>query len=258
MTRLIWDDTTLEKFSIGVDRGVLYFTGEKAVMWPGLISVEEAPQGSDLNEVYHEGRRIASDRLPATFAASIEAYTAPLELTNESDQHDPFRARKRQRMGFSYRTQTNDYFEGLGKGYKIHLVYNALFSPKQVAYLSLSQEINAAPYQLQLTTTPVDIPGFVRSSHVVIDTRVAYSWAVEELERRLYGSSTTEPYLPDIPEILQLFEDASILKITDNGDGTWTADGPDYVIQMLSGTEFVIDWPSAVYIDENTYTIRSL
>jgi hypothetical protein len=59
-------------------------------------------------------------------------------------------------------------------------------------------------------------------------------------------------------KVLEMFESGAILRIVDHGDGTWTATGPDEAIKMLSSTMFEITWPSAIYIDTETYKISSL
>jgi hypothetical protein len=64
--------------------------------------------------------------------------------------------------------------------------------------------------------------------------------------------------LPDPQEIFDIFEANSILRVVDNGDGTFTVTGPDDAITMLDDTTFEIDWPSVVVIDSNTYEISSL
>jgi len=92
----------------------------------------------------------------------------------------------------------------------------------------------------------------------VISADVAYSSALSDLEDVLYGSATTDPRIPLPAEILSIFEENSILQIIDNGDGTWTAIGPSSAIIMLDSITFQIDWPSAVFIDANSYSIHSL
>jgi len=92
----------------------------------------------------------------------------------------------------------------------------------------------------------------------VVSADTAYSSAVSDLEDVLYGTATSDPHLPTPDEVLAIFEANSILQIIDNGDGTWTAIGPDDAITMLDANTFQIDWPSAVYIDANFYTIHSL
>ena len=87
---------------------------------------------------------------------------------------------------------------------------------------------------------------------------VAYSAAISDLEDMLYGTNAEAPRLPLPDEIISIFEENALLRIIDHGDGTWTAIGPDEAITMITPTEFEIDWPSATYLDEETYTIRSL
>jgi hypothetical protein len=79
--------------------------------------------------------------------------------------------------------------------------------------------------------------------------------AVEEV---LYGNDTTAPRLPTPRELLDLFIDNALLKITDNGDGTWSAEGPDSILQILVNDQFTIDWPSVITLDEDRVQISSL
>jgi hypothetical protein len=81
---------------------------------------------------------------------------------------------------------------------------------------------------------------------------------MEALEDVLYGTDDESPRLPSPEEVFEIFEENAILRIIDNGDGTWTAIGPDSAIEMLDSETFEITWPSAVYIDADTYTISSL
>ncbi len=81
---------------------------------------------------------------------------------------------------------------------------------------------------------------------------------IQAIEDLLYGSASTAPRLPDPQEILDLFEEGAILKIIDHGDGTWTAIGPDDVVYMTDPDTFEINWPSVVYLDEDTYQVSSL
>jgi len=138
--------------------------------------------------------------------------------------------------------------------YKIHILYNVLAQPYSVVYRQSGSE----PLTFDFTSTPVPVQGVSRTAHLVIDTSVAYSWTVSALEDVLYGTDTTDPRLPTPGEIYDIFEENSILIITDNGDGTWTATGPDSVITMLDSTTFQISWPSAVYLDSDSYKIHSL
>lgn len=150
-------------------------------------------------------------------------------------------------FGLSYRIRTH-------KGYKIHLVYNLKIPRGEIS----NNQMEAGSFRWDFTTLPVSVPGARNSAHLVVDTSQAYSWTVDALCDILYGTEAVGASLPSPATVLNLFEENSILQIIDNGDGTWTAIGPDTIIQMLDSTTFQINWPSAVYIDSDTYTIHSL
>lgn len=239
MTRLTWED---RNYSAGVDRGVFYPQNGPGEPWNGLVSVQElAPEMNGRNR-YLDGEKNRQSLGQEEFSGVIQAFTYP----------DSFYAvlltRKRTKtFGLSYRVNTQS-------GYKIHLVYNVLITPSTTIYL----QDEAEPFNWGFTTIPVPVPGVRKSSHVVIDAAKTYSWTLAALENIIYGSDSAQPRLPMPEEIFNIFEDNSILKVTDNGDGTFTVDGPDSAIQMLDATTFEITWPSAVYLDPVTYTISSL
>ncbi len=181
-------------------------------------------------------------RLPGSFAGTLEAYTYPDALFE-----DILTQRQLPTFGLSYRIQT-------ATGYKVHLVYNLKIPRGEISH----NQTEAGSFKWDFTTLPVLVPGARSSAHLVVDTSLAYSWTVDALYDILYGTDAVGASLPSPATVLDLFEVNSILQIIDNGDGTWTAIGPDSVIEMLDSTTFQIDWPSAVYIDAETYTIHSL
>ena len=123
---------------------------------------------------------------------------------------------------------------------------------------SFSDGINPAIFEWSLNTVPEILPTGEFSAHVVINPKNAYPWAMSAIEDILYGTGISDSRFPGIIEVVDLFENASILRITDNGDGSWTAEGPDEAISMLDSTSFEITWPSAIYLDSETYRISSL
>ena len=249
MTKLSWHESGKHFYEAGVDQGAFYPENAPAVSWNGLVSVKETPSGDTKSIVYIDGLRYQNQLSLGSFAASIEAYTYP----NEFDEYKgPF--------GFCYRTQIGNDLDGTDYGYKLHLVYNALATPTAKEYSSINDSSEAIAFSWDISTTPVPLIGSRPTAHIVVESP-AYSWVFSDLEDILYGTELTEPRFPSIDEVIQLFENDSILKITDNGDGTWTAEsrsGFDNIIQMLDTTTFQISWPSAVFIDSESYTISSL
>lgn len=256
MTRILWDELGSRRFSIGVDRGVLYLQNGRGVPWNGLVSVNEAPSGADVVTGYFDGLKYFARHTVEDYSATIEAFTYPLEFDEFDGRGRYITDQSRKPFGFSYRTLLGNDVDGTEDGYLIHLVYNAVASPSTKVYNSASSDVDLVTFSWKIDTRNFDFMG-LRGSHLVIDSRIAYPWLLADLESLLYGSSSNEPTLPSPEEVFDLFEEASILKITDNGDGTWTADGPEEAIQVL-GDFFTISWPSAIWLTTDTYKISSL
>ena len=242
MARLIWDQNAHTKYELGVDRGVLYPASGLGEPWNGLVSVQENPTGGEDRKRYLDGVNVGSRRTATDFEGVLEAYTYP-----QSFHDDVLSQRRAKPFGLSYRTQTED-------SYKLHIVYNVLLGTSGLVY---DQDLGA-PFSWNFTTLPIAVPLMRPTAHLVVEASIAYPETTLALENVLYGSDERVASLPDFAGILKIFEDNSILQIIDHGDGTWTASGPDEVVSMLDATTFQIDWPSAVYISSDTYTVHSL
>lgn len=264
MTALIWGEPSNRVYETGVDHGVLYVDNDPGVPWDGLISVDKvASSGGGVRDFYLDGEKILSLSKDTDFKLKLTAFSSPPEfdlcegmtilrngLFSTMQPRKPF--------GMTYRTIVGNGSDTGDYGYKIHIVYNAMATPTDQTFKTVADRPNLTNFTWDISTTPELVPEAKKSAHLVIDTTKAYDWAVTALENILYGTDTQDPRLPLPAEIIQLFEDNSILQITDNGDGTWTASGPDSVVSMLNATEFQIAWPSAVMLDINTYNVTSL
>jgi hypothetical protein len=232
------------QYTSGVSNGVLYPKNSPGVGWTGLVSVTEKGDDSP-SFIYVDGQKIR-DRLSSSFAGTIEAFTFPDEFEPYLGLVDGITSQVPEPFGFSYRTN-----------HELHIVYSAFVSPSSDDYQTVKTSETALVFAWSFSTLPVPMPVSKPASHIVIDLNNANSGAVSDLEDILYGSDSDDPRLPSPSEVLDLFESHTTLRITDDGDGTWTATGPDSIISV-TGDTFTITWPSAVYIDSNTYTIRSL
>lgn len=234
MTKLTWDGFP-RPHEVGVDRGVVYLA-EEAHAWTGLTAVSENPEMPDVKARYLDGQQLGASRRSGVFAGTLEALTYPsiLDATNRL-------------MGMSYRTMTEEK-------YRLHVVYNLLLSPTAVPHAYDSP----ITFAWEFTTLPRELPGYRKTSHMIIEADVAYSQTLKAVEDVLYGTELTNAFLPSPEEILWIFEENSILQIIDHGDGNWTAIGPDSVISMLDADTFEIDYVTAIYLDPETYTVHSL
>jgi hypothetical protein len=101
------------------------------------------------------------------------------------------------------------------------------------------------------------MPDYRPTSHVVMDSRTTDPSIMAAVEDILYGTDTDQARLPTIDDLIAAYDTISTLTVIDNGDGTWTATAPFDVIRMIDSETFEITAPTAVPIDDTTYTISS-
>lgn len=216
-----------------LSNGVVYLKDSIPIVWNGLISVTESDSDSEAAAQYIDGRRVAATVSYNSPKGTIEAFTYPPELYDavlRQNGSKPF--------GFSYKQK-------MGSTYLIHVLYNVKISRESFLY----QQVDLEGFSFDYTTIPAPAPNGRRSAHLIIDSSIAAPGAVVSVE------TTLQSRLPPITEIYSIFENYAQLVVTDLGDGTFTVSGPDTAITMLDATTFQIDWPSAEYLDNDTYTI---
>jgi hypothetical protein len=241
--RISWDDG-LTPFE-GVYQAVLYPQNSPGVAWNGLTSVVENGDNQP-DEMYIDGQKIANHIVPSPLSGTIAAFMWPDEFEPYNGIVSGLTAQPRQTFGLCYRDNR-----------ELHIVYNVLVKPSTDKYASLADDISPVNFAWDFTSTPVGVTAAKATSHMVIDLDNAPSGAISDLEDLLYGDDSNDPSLPDPDTIVDLFESYATLRVTDNGDGTWTATGPDSAI-TVTGDTFTIDWPSAMFLDADSYRIYSL
>lgn len=244
--RITWDPPENRPYSSGISQGVLYTENSPGVAWNGLTSVTESGDQSQ-EPKYFDGVKYHDRIVPSVFSGTLSAYTYPDELEPCIGISGILTGQARDSFGFSYRTNN-----------AIHLIYNVLAVPSKNDYSSVSASPDPVTFEWDFTTVPVDIPGGKPSSHLVIMTEDSDAGAIADLEALIYGDDENGASLPLPDVITAIFESYAVLRITDNGDGTWTATGPDTVITMTDSTTFQISWPSAIFTSATTFQISSL
>lgn len=240
--RLTWSDISKHSAETGIDRGVLYPPQSDGIAWNGLVSAEVSTGSTEARSFYLEGQKVQEGQQSGDFEAAISAYTYPSYL---DEQIAPF--------GLSYRTKIVDNTDR--DHYKVHIMYDVYAIFEDITHQTVNNSIDAVIFGMDLISSPTQPSQYKSSTHIVLDSRYTYPWLMTEIEQILYGSQVTEPRLPDLQELLTIFEENSILQITNHGDGTWTASGtPVYII---GPTEFGIDWGSLQYIASDEYTVHS-
>lgn len=220
MSKLIWDLTGERFYETGVEKGVLfpyvnnaYSTG---VVWNGLTSVSESPSGAEPTPLYADNIKYLNLVSSEEFGATIEAYTYPDEFaacdgSAEIATGVAIGQQKRSMFGLSYVTKIGNDTNGAEHGYKIHLIYGALASPSEKGYSTVNDSPEAITFSWEVSTTPVEVPGFKPTASVTIDSTKVKDSELAALEKILYGSNDqgetlgTEARLPLPEELMTIF-----------------------------------------------------
>lgn len=210
MTELNWDTTGEHFFELGVDRGVLYVGSDPGVVWPGLISVDDASSGGATTGYYIDGVKYLNSAAPTEFAATINAYARPKEFDpcegvisadGMSVTHQP-----RKPFGFSWRSKVGNDLLAENYGYKIHLVYNARAEVSQRSYATIGSTTEPMALSWPITAKPIIVPSIKPTPYFVFDSSDMSEEDLAALEDILYGTSDTDPRLPTVTELLTIFD----------------------------------------------------
>lgn len=234
-----------------------------AVAWNGLTSVEEA--GADEATAYYiDGRPFLYFPNPKDFSGTLSAYMYPDEFAKitglvEVDAIEGMYLGSQvgDLFDLSYRTLVGNGEDGQDHAYKIHLIYNAVAAPQGSAYETLNDSISPATFSWELTAVPVAIEGYRPTAHIVIDTRNMTAEHLANLEQVLYGDNVTAPSMPDPIDIMELLTFGDSIIITDNGDGTWSAEGPRSRVYMVTDDVFEIDGVEMTDFGNGTFSVST-
>lgn len=238
MSKLVWDPNLAPPIKRGVDRGVLYFRSYGPKVWNGLENVIEKADDTEQVVRYFDGQKFVQTRTPESFSATVEAYTFPDELAS----WDIF--------DFAYRVS-------METGYELHIVYNAEAYVNEVVSSSLGGDVSTESFSWEISTVPQAFDGYRSTAHIYMNSNDIEPAALQQIEDHLYGTDTVAPAIMPIEDILTILDSYAVFIVTDNGDGTWTATGPDSWFQTIDATTVIITTPSIDIIDSESYLIRS-
>lgn len=260
MPRLKWDNVGDRVFESGLDRGVLYLSNGDAVPWNGLISVIEKI-GRSSSPIYYDGVKVGESISLGSFSGTLSAFTYPGEL-DELEGNAKIRGgvflgeQAPKTFGLCYRTRVGNDVDGAESGYKIHVIYNVVATPSDREYSTIGDSLDPVEFEWELETIPVDLPGFRGAAHITIKTDDLDPSLLTEIEKILYGNGPASASLIPMSELVDYINNWFRLKITDNGDGTWTASTTyDGYIYLLIDDEFRIDNANAIFINDHTYIL---
>jgi hypothetical protein len=258
VSKLSWGTLGERYYEAGIDRGVLYLTGEDGVVWNGLISVDEKPSGGDFTPYYLDGTKAINLASAEDFSATIQAYSSPSKFDacdGIVSLHQGLFAtnQPRKSFGFSYRTKIGDDVNGLDKDYKIHLVYNALAAPSDRGNATIAASTDPTKLSWDISTIAPLIDGYKATAHLIIDSTAITSLQLPFIEAILYGSIESPPRLPTPQELIAIIAETITLFITILEDGAYSAEG--LAVQEVSSGIFSIDHESVVAYEDGSFTI---
>lgn len=216
MPQLTWNDTGKRFYEVGVDHGVLYIGNNPGVAWNGLVSISESSSGGEAQPYYLDGIKYLNRVSSEEFEATIEAYTYPEEFAQCDGtsvvQNGLFATQQsRKPFGLVYRTIIGNDIDGLDHGYKLHLVYNALAAPSARPNSTINESIDPFNFSWKVTAKPPIFSGRKPTPHFVIDSREAPEGLMGYVEDILYGGVYGNPRLPDVGELVYIFESYNTL-----------------------------------------------
>lgn len=213
MSKLVWDATGQRLYETGVSKGVLFVMNNtgvygKGVAWNGLVNVTESPTGAEASAIYADNIKYLNLLSVEELEASIEAYTYPDEFA-ECDGSATIATgvtigqQARKTFAFSYQTKIGNDLNP-DAGYKIHIIYGCQAGPSERAYDTVNDSPEAITFSWDITTTPVEVPGFKPTALITIDSTKVPAAKLAELEELLYGTAAEEATLPMPAEIITL------------------------------------------------------
>lgn len=261
MTRVSWDAVGEHRFETGVDHGVLYIPTngvyDMGYAWNGLTAVTESPSGAEPTPLYADNIKYLNLLSVEEFAATIEAFTYPDEFAACDGTAVPevgvyIGQQTRQPFGLSYRTKIGNDLNP-DAGYKLHLVYGCLAAPSEKGYTTVNENPEAVTFSWEVSTTPVEVPGYKNSATITIDSTKVDSVALGLLEDALYGTPGQDPRLPTPEEVIAFFSGTMTLATPtepafDSGTDTITIPAVTGVIYKIDG-EAVAAGPVVITVD---------
>lgn len=223
MSKINWDATGERLYETGIDHGVLYpmqddGTYSNGVPWNGLTGVTDSPSGAEPSPVYADNIKFLNLMSAEEFNATIEAIMYPDEFAecDGSVEVAPgayIGQQDRKLFGFCYRTLIGNDVKGTSYGYKLHMIYGALAAPSERNYQTVNDSPETADLSWEISTTPVDVPGFKPTATFTVDSTKTDATKLAALEAILYGtdgadgSEGTAPRLPLPAEIITLLKE---------------------------------------------------
>jgi hypothetical protein len=258
MSKLVWDSTGSRFYETGISKAVFFDSTGAAVPWNGLTSVTETNTETNETVNFIDGYRYMNKISSNSYSGTITAFTYPSEFAEYIGYLEFGETyQKPKYFNLSYQTTKGNDVNGNDLGYKIHFVYNALAVQTTNEFISYGSSVTPTEFSWDIDTLPINIPNLKPSSHVIIDSTKSNPETITAIEEILYGNETTDARIPDINELISIFDATATFKIIDHGDGSFTAVGDDEHVRVVTATEFELISDSVYQISDDTFSASS-
>jgi hypothetical protein len=208
VTAIQWDQAGERKYETGVDRGVLYTMEGIGIPWNGLVSVTEN-LGRDVSAYFLDGDKYLQQPVMGTYSGTMQAFTYPSQLDDYMGNYPQVGGiRVHDQMPFpisvSYRTLLGDDLKGISAGYRLHILYNVLAMPSNIARGTLAGSVQAEPFEWSLAATPAAYSGLRSTAHISLQSNEIDPALLRIIENRLYGTADADPMIPYLDEMLAI------------------------------------------------------
>ena len=216
MAKLVFDEVGKRIYETGVSKGVLFVQDEtgaypKGVAWNGLTAVNESPSGAEANDQYADNMKYLSLTGAENFEGTIEAFSSPSEFDvcdgmAEIAKGVSAQQQNRKTFGFAYQSIIGNDIKQNEYGTKLHLWYGCKAAPTERSHSTVNDSPEPANPSWSITSTPVDVPGHRPTSVLTVDSTKAKPEKWNALIDAIYGTASSEPYLPTPAQVIQLMK----------------------------------------------------
>ena len=202
--KLTWDNSGEREYELGVSHVVLFpMSGssyQSGVAWNGMTSIEENPDGADINDIWADNIKYASFQSPENHKGTIKAYMFPDEFYPCNGMVSPsgmagltYSGQSRTAFGLCYRTEIgSDTSENAG--YKLHFVYNCKVKPSSRSHNTKNENPDPEEMSWEYSSTPVPVTGVdgvEQTSTVEVKSTDFTTAQMTALENYVYGTAAS-------------------------------------------------------------------
>jgi len=214
MTVLVWNQPGQKTYESGLDRGVFFENGLIGHAWNGLVSVDKAVAGGEVEQYYYDGVKYLDFVASEDYQATLTAFSVPPMFHECEGQKEVYPGlfashQRRKTFALSYRTGLGNDLELDDYGYKLHLVWGATASPSSQSYTTRSDSVELNTRQWQIDCVPPTSNTFKPTAHLEINSVRTDPAVLLQIENLIYGTAGTSSQMPTQAQVVAIFQAAA-------------------------------------------------